>query len=169
MSPRAVALILAALAGALGGAALGQEPAASCSCDPARGALVIRYTPDLGTAAPPWPEAPSPTRFFELLDLDQTESTVEDTRTAVLTCHLAHDRFEITLGPGVPNVSLVGRCGAAVTGWVTVLRNGVAVLKEQWFEELNCHERERLLESITFRDGSPKPVLRYTAYEEPDP
>ncbi len=147
-------------------AAQAQEPAASCSCNRQAGTLVIRYTPDLNEAKPPWPKKPTPVLFMSLLDLDEAQTTVQSTRSKTIYCRLKSDRFEITLEPGVPNVNLLGRCGAAVTGIVTVKRNGRIAMGSQEFEDLNCHERQRMLEKITFRDGATKPELTYTRYSE---
>ncbi len=143
-----------------------QGPAASCSCDAKAGILVIRYTPDLSQASPQWPKQPPPVLFMSLLDLDGDQTTVEGTRSKTISCRLKSARFEVKLEPGVPNINLLGRCGGAVTGVVTVKRNGAVVLNEQEFEGMNCHERKRMLERITFRDGSPKPDLTYVPYPE---
>ena len=141
-----------------------QEPAASCSCNAKTGAVVVRYTPDLTQTKPPWPTQPPPVHFMSLLDLDKAQTTVEGTRSKTFSCQLKSDRFEIKLEPGVPNPNLLGRCGADVTGVVTIKRNDVVVLNEQEFEDLNCHARERMLERITLRDGSSKPELNYAGY-----
>ncbi len=143
-----------------------QGPAASCACDTKAGTLVIRYNPGLGETKPALPKIPAPVHFMSLLELDKAQTTVEGTKSKSFTCQLKSDRFEITLEPGVPNPNLLGRCGGAVTGIVTVKRNGAVVLDEQEFEAMNCHERETFLSSVTFRDGSQKPILVYTKYEE---
>ncbi len=146
--------------------AAAQGAAATCVCDPKAGTRVIRYAPDLGDVKPPWPAAPAPVLFMELLDLDKAQTTVEGTRSKSFTCRLKSSAFEVTLEPGVPNANLLGRCGGAVTGIVTVTRDGTVVLDEVEFEAINCHEREKYVESITFRDGASKPVMTYGTYEE---
>ncbi len=103
---------------------------------------------------------------MSLLDLDKAQTTVEGTRSKTILCRLASDRFEVTLEPGVPNPNLLGRCGAAITGVVTVKRNGQIVLNEQEFEDMNCHARERVLERIIFKDGSSRPELTFIDYDE---
>jgi len=143
--------------------ALAQEDAAaSCACNRSGGTLVIRYTDTLGEAK--WPKEPRPIVFMSLLDVDEKTTSVTGSRSKTLRCRLKHDVFEIKLEPGVPNVNLLGRCGAAVTGIVTVKRNGVVVIAEKWFEELNCFEREKFLDRITFRDRVAEPELHYAGY-----
>ena len=150
----------------LPGQASAQEAAASASCDAARGVLVIRYSPDVAETQATWPASPPPVRFMALLVLDEAQSTVEDTTSESFTCQLAKDRLEVTLEPGVPNPNLLGRCGAAVTGLVTVVRNGVKVLDEQEFEAINCHERENYIDTITFEDGVAQPAIHHASYPE---
>ncbi|HEV8580005.1 MAG TPA: hypothetical protein VGX68_13100 [Thermoanaerobaculia bacterium] len=159
-------LALLAVCGFASRSAQAQDPAASWSCSTKAGILAIRYTPELSEVNPPWPKQPPPVHFMSLLDLNKAGSQIEGTRTKTVSCRLKSDRFEITLAPGIPNVNLLGRCGADVTGVVTVKRNGAVVLSEQEFEDMDCHARERMLERITFKDGSPKPDLTYVGYKE---
>ena len=159
-------LALVVIVGFVSHTARAQDPAAFCSCNAKAGTVVIRYSPDLDEDKTQRPGSPPPVRFFSLLDLDKAHENVEGTRSKTISCQLKADRFEIRLEPGVPNPSLLGRCGADVTGVVTVKRNGTVVLKEQEFEDMNCHERKRMLLRITFKDGSSKPVLVYVRYPE---
>jgi hypothetical protein len=71
----------------------------------------------------------------------------------------------VTFGPGVPNPNLLGRCGGEITGVVTIRRNGVVVLEDRGFEEMNCRQRERYISSITLRDNDDLPALAYATYE----
>jgi len=48
-----------------------EDSAASWTCDPKAGTLVIRYTPDLAQAK--WPKAPAPVHFMDLLKLDKAQ------------------------------------------------------------------------------------------------
>lgn len=146
--------------------ALAEDSAATCACDAKSGTLTIRYTPDFNETKPAWPTTPESVHFMSLLVLDKQETTVEDTKSKTFTCRLKSDQFEVTLEPGVPNPNLLGRCGAAVTGIVTVKRNGAIVLDEQEFEAMNCHEREKYIKTITFKEGSAKPALVQARYEE---
>ena len=144
--------------------ASGQVPAASCTCDSKAGTLIIRYTPDLNEAK--WPKAPAPVHFMDLLELDKAQTTVEGTKSRHFTCRLKLVQYDVTLEPGVANPNLLGRCGAAVTGIITVKRNGAVVLDEQEFETINCHEREKYIKSVTFTGSSSKAALEYAKYEE---
>ena len=139
-----------------------QDPAASYACDAKAGMLVIRYTPEADAS---WAGNGQAVMFGALLDLDEEETEIVGTRSQTVSCDLKSDRFRIELQPGVLTVNLLGRCGAAWTGIVTVTRNGKVVLEEQAFEELDCHERERMLEKIVFRDGVAAPELTYVGYE----
>lgn len=141
-----------------------ENAAASCTCDAKAEALVIRYTPDLREAK--WPKAPAPVHFMALLKLDKAQTTVEGTKTYHFTCRLKSVQYDVTLEPGVPNPDLLGRCGAAVTGVVSVKRNGTVILAEQEFETINCHEREKYIKSITLTGSSSKAALEYAAYEQ---
>ena len=140
-----------------------QESAATWSCDAKTNTLVIRYTDDFSQVEAQWPKQPRPIRFMSLLVTSR--SIVKETRSRTVTCQLKSERFEVIFEPGVPNPNLLGRCGGAVTGIVTVKRNGVVVLDEQEFEDLNCHARERMLERITFKGVSSKPQLTYVRYK----
>jgi len=159
-------LVLIALSVFLSDSTWAQAPAASCSCNAKSRTLVIRYTPDLSEAKPQWPGEPRPILFMSLLVLNKAQTIVRSTRSRTISCQLNSDQFAITFEPGVPNVDLLGRCGAEVTGVVTVKRNGTVILKEQEFENMNCHERERMLERITLREGSSKPELTYVGYKQ---
>jgi hypothetical protein len=144
----------------------GQEPAASCADDPKTGSLVIRYTPDLNQENPAWPSKPEPVRFFCLLVLDSSQTMVEDTQSKSFKFKHPSDGFEVILEPGVPNVNLLGMCGGAVTGIVTVKRNGKTILDEKEFEAIDCFNRERFIKRIVFHAGSSKPEIFYGKYPE---
>jgi len=103
---------------------------------------------------------------MDLLKLDKAQTTVEGTKSHHFTCRLKSVQYDVTLEPGVPNPNLLGRCGAAVTGVISVKRNGAVVLAEQEFETINCHEREKYIKSVTFTDSSSKAALEYGKYEE---
>jgi len=141
-----------------------EDSAASWTCDPKAGTLVIRYTPDLAQAK--WPKAPAPVHFMDLLKLDKAQTTVVGTKSHHFTCRLKSGQYDVVLEPGVPNPDLLGRCGAAVTGVISVKRNGAVVLAEQEFETINCHEREKYIKSIRFTGSSTKAALEYAAYDE---
>jgi hypothetical protein len=145
-------------------AASAEDPAASCRCDSRAGALIIRYTPDLTQAK--WPKTPAPVHFMALLKLDKAQTTVEGTKSHHFTCRLGSVLYDVTLEPGVPNPNLLGRCGAAVTGLISVTRDGAVVLADQEFETINCHEREKYIKSVTFSGSSSKAALEYATYEE---
>ena len=140
--------------------ALAQEPAALCTCDAKAGTLEIRYTPDDEN----WPKEPKPILLMSLLDIDDdgVHTVVRRTRSTTLRCRLKHDRFEVTLRPGVPNRNLQGYCGMAVTARVTVKRNGVVVIDDNWLENIDCFERDATLDRINFRDRVAKPELHYS-------
>ena len=144
--------------------AFAQDPAASCACDSKAGTLIIRYTPDLTESK--WPKALTPVHFMDLLILDKAETTVEGTKSYHFTCRLTSVQYDVTLEPGVANPNLLGRCGAAVTGVISVKRNGAVVLAEQEFETINCHEREKYIKSVTFTGNSSKADLEYATYGE---
>jgi hypothetical protein len=144
--------------------ASGEDSAATCICDSKAEALIIRYTPDLAEAK--WPKTPVPVHFMDLLKLDKAQTTVEGTKSHHFRCRLKSVQYDVTLEPGVPNPNLLGRCGAAVTGVISVRRNGSVVLAEQEFETINCHEREKYIKSVSFTGGSSKAALDYARYDE---
>jgi hypothetical protein len=158
------AAMLLAVCSVLAPAASAEDPAASCTCDSKADALIIRYTPDLTEAK--WPKTPAPVHFMSLLKLDKAQTTVEGTTSHHFTCRLKSVQYDVTLEPGVPNPNLLGRCGAAVTGVISVKRDGAVVLAEQEFETINCHEREKYIKSVTFTGSSSKAGLEYATYEE---
>ena len=155
---------LLAVSTVLARTASAEDPAASCTCDSKAGALIIRYTPELAGAK--WPKTPAPVHFMALLKLDKAQTTVEGTKTHHFTCRLKSVQYVVTLEPGVANPDLLGRCGAAVTGIVSVKRNGAVVLADQEFETINCHEREKYIKSVTFTGGASKAAIEYATYQE---
>ena len=142
-----------------------QESVASYTCDAKAGTFVIRYSPDGSEGDPSWPESSHIVIFGSLLDLNEDETAITGLRSRTISCRLKSDRFRVVFEPSVMNFNLLGRCGAAWTGTVTVTRNGKVVLNEKEFEDLDCHERERMLERIAFRDGVQEPELTYVGYE----
>jgi len=101
---------------------------------------------------------------MDLLKLDKDQTTVVGTKSQSFACDLKSVHYDVTLEPGVPNIDLLGRCGDAVTGIISVKRNGAAVLTEQEFEAINCHEREKYIKTVTFTAGSSKATLEYATY-----
>jgi hypothetical protein len=75
-------------------------------------------------------------------------------------------QIEVTFEPGAPNPNLLGACGAAVTGLVTINRNGSVLMDQKEFEALDCTERKHYIEKIIFKDGSVKPEIVYGNYDE---
>jgi hypothetical protein len=140
------------------------DAAVAWSCQPDKG-LVIHYYPSLADAGSEVKKL-NPLVFFSLVDLDTDSVSVTGTRSRVVACSLKKDRVEVILEPGVPNANLLGRCGAAITGVVTLKRNGKSLLTEEPFENINCHERERFIRTITIRAGMAKPEIQYGSYEE---
>jgi hypothetical protein len=145
----------------------GQEldSAVTWSCQPQQGVLVIQYYPSL-TDAKPEVKKQYPLVFYSLVNLDKDGTSVTGARAKKIVCQLKIDKLEVTFEPGVPNVNLLGRCGAAITGLLSIKRNGRPLLTEEPFENLNCHERERRIDAVTIRDGSPKPEIQYGTYDE---
>src|SRR5262245_58004163 len=108
------AWLLLAVCTVLAPAVSAEDPAATCTCDSKAGTLIVRYAPEAGGAK--WPETPTPVHFMDLLKLDKAGTTVEGTKSRHFSCRLKSVQYDVTLGPGVPNPNLLGRCGAAVTG-----------------------------------------------------
>jgi hypothetical protein len=141
------------------------DAAVTWSSNPRQGTFIVRYYPSLALAKP---EAPKQNAlvFFSLVDLDTDSVSVIGTRSKEIVCRFRKDKFEITLEPGVPNANLLGRCGAAITGLVSVKRNGKSLLDQEPFENLDCFERGRYIQSITLRDGFAAPKIRYGTQDE---
>ena len=143
--------------------AAAQDAAAAWSCQPSQGRLVIRFYPSL-SEAPPAIQQQRPLVFSELLDVDD-KSIIRRTRRRTASCQLKQHRYELTLGPGVPNPNMLGRCGAAITGVVTIRRNGVVVLEDREFELMNCHERQKYISAITLGDDDRPPAITELEYD----
>jgi len=141
-----------------------QESAVSYTCDAKAGTFVIRYS-DGSEVDPPWPKSSHVVVFSSLLDVDEKESTITGIRSRTISCRLKSDRFKVVFEPSVMNFNLLGRCGAAWSGIVTVTKNGKVVLDAKEFEALDCHQREQMLEKIAFRDGVKEPELTYVGYD----
>jgi hypothetical protein len=139
------------------------DAAATWTFRPENGVLVIHYYRSLAEAGPEVKNH-DPLVFFSLVDVDSDGVSITGARSKEFVCQFKKDRLEVTLEPGVPNVNLVGSCGAAITGLLSLKRNGETILNEEPFENLNCLERERFIEVVTFRDGSAKPEIRYGSY-----
>ena len=145
-------------AGALAGSpAFAQDAAVKWTCHAATDTLVIEYVPSLADAPPAFEQA-KPLEFYSLLEVE--ESQIVDSREHKADCTLGKVRIDMTFAPQAPNVNLLGLCGAALTGSVVLVRDGVEILPETLFEDIKCHERERYVASITVRRTG-KPVLKY--------
>jgi hypothetical protein len=144
-------------------AALAQDAAATWSCEPERDRVVIQYIASLASAEPSAKERDL-VIFYSLLNLARDRVTVTSTRSTTYTCKLKGATITATLGPGVPNVNLLGRCGAEITGVVSIQRDDRSILEDEPFENLNCHERERRIDTITIRGDGSKPDVRYVSY-----
>jgi|GEM_PF-6027026 len=149
---------VAALAGEL-------DAAVTWDCRAKEGVFIINYYPSLGDAKPEVKKQ-HPLEFFSLCDVDKKESLITGTRGKDVVCQLKKDKLEIHLEPGVPNTNLLGRCGATLTGIVTIKHNGKAVLEEKEFEVLDCTVHEKYMEKITLKDGVEKPEIAYGNYDE---
>jgi hypothetical protein len=136
---------------------------ATSTCQPEKQRLVVRYFPSLTEAQV---RKLKPVVFFRLLKLGKDGATVTGTRSSSFDCRLGADRYTVTLSPGVPNPNLNGRCGAAITGLLSVKRNDSALLSELEFEPLDCHSRQRYVSSVIFRPGVEKPEITYADNEE---
>jgi hypothetical protein len=141
------------------------DAAVTWSCQPKDGLLVIRYSASLADAKAEV-KKDHPLVFYSLVKLDKDGTTVTGTRSKKLKFQLKNDKIEVTLEPGGPNVNLLGSCGAAITGLLTVTCNGKPLLTEEPFENLDCHERERRIDVVTIRVGADKPEIQYGAYEQ---
>jgi hypothetical protein len=141
-----------------------QDAAVTWSCRPQQGVLVIGYCSSLAQAGPGVAKQ-HPFVFYSLIDLAEDSVTVVGTRSKEFVCVLKTDTLEVTLEPGVPNVNLLGRCGAEITGLLSIKRNGRPLMTEEPFENLDCHERERRMDAVTVRKGSAKPEITYGTYD----
>jgi len=148
----------AALAGEL-------DAAVTWDCRAKEGVFIINYYPSLGDAKPEVKKQ-HPLEFFSLCDVDKKESLITGTRGKDVICQFKKDKLEIHFEPGVPNTNLLGRCGATLTGVVTIKRNGKVMLEEKEFEAMDCTAREKYVEKITLKDGVEKPEIKYGNYEE---
>jgi hypothetical protein len=157
---------------------LADEPAATLRCDVAGRNWSIAYHPGLeshdGTE-----DAATVVRFWSLVDTDHpcpddTSHSIDPCgelidRERRLDCAIGEDRFEFVFKPGVPNVNLQGRCGGAVFGRVSVLRNGRTELEDVLFEDYDCHRRECYVHSVTWRAGDAAPRVLRSRYPDWEP
>jgi len=155
--------LLLSIAGSLQAQEL--DAAVTWSCQPKQGLLVIHYYPSLAEAKPEVKKQ-HPLVFYSLIDLENGGSSVTGSRSKKVVCQFKIDSIEVTLEPGVPNINLLGRCGAAITGIFSIKRNGKPLLIAEPFENLDCHARERYIDVVTIRDGSTKPKIHYRTYDE---
>ncbi len=147
-------------------AARAHAAAAKCTCDPKAGVFVIRYWPQDEFSALPR-EAAGAIDFFSLVKLDRPGGTdVVGSLTKSVTCRLGKESIEAVFEPLVPNVNLLGRCGADVAGSVTLKRDGKPLLPKQDFENPDCHEREKMIRTITVRAGGGKLDVETVGYDE---
>jgi hypothetical protein len=164
MSGGAVVIGMILVAGSLVPEVFAQDAAATVECQPQMGRLFIEYYPSLAEAKVDV-KARSPLVFDDLLKVDQ-DSTVVDTRVKTYTCRLKHDTIVVTLEAGFFNVNLLGLCGADITGLVSISRNNKVLLKQEAFEEIDCHARERRIKSLAVHDGSDKVDIVRMTYDE---
>jgi hypothetical protein len=83
-----------------------------------------------------------------------------ESRSVARTCDLKHGSYEIKLGPSPGNANVQGQCGAHVSAWVSIKRNG-EIVGNYTFDE-DCHAKEVLVR-VTIDGSTAAPRLKHVS------
>lgn len=109
-------------------------------CDVADDRLVVYYrnADDIGESAHAF-EGELEWDTGDLIASMQDEDHIGELTTVEGRCVLTHATYAIRLGPTPGNFNVQGRCGAVITGWVEVSRDGAPLLPHREMEG-DCHD-----------------------------
>ncbi len=132
-----------------------QEAVARIRCAAAADTLVIAYQllPPEKIRELMRTDGERTVHFWSLVEYsrraDGDPDRVTGVRDVSRTCRLSDGVYEVVLRPGIPNLNLQGRCGAAITGQVKVLHAGKSILSETAFENLDCARRDSSISEVS--------------------
>src|SRR5262245_31184138 len=90
---------------------------------------------------------------------------IGDLETVVRTCELSHGKYTLRIGPAPGNTNIQGQCGAEMSAWVEVTRDGSIVMPARSFEGV-CQSDSVVLVRITFDKGKKEPRLKFVTQNE---
>ena len=99
----------------------------------------FKYSDEDGTYSP-----------WDLVEIAQKSDATRIIRTNKLikVCTLSSGEYTVEIEPQVFNKDLAGRCGASISGAVTILHNGIELLERTAFEDY-CHGNAPIITRIT--------------------
>jgi hypothetical protein len=132
------------------------------SCDNQKQKLLVEYHKDMSSVKPML-ENSKRVSFWNLLIIDKCSKddrfpgdpcSVIGIKEENFNCSLGKNNYQVTLRPIAYNPSnMEGECGAAVTGAVSILKDGNNFLDATNFEEPNCSalydEKAEIIPSIS--------------------
>jgi hypothetical protein len=95
----------------------------------------------------------SPSSLITMRDDDHYGESKSVTRT----CELKHGKYEIQIGPSPGNANMQGRCGAHISAWVAIKRDGAPVGSYTFDED--CHS-EDVLVRVSIDSSATPPRLK---------
>jgi hypothetical protein len=99
----------------------------------------FKYSDEDGTYSP-----------WDMVEIAQKSDATRIIRTNKITrvCNLSSGDYTIEIEPQVFNKDLNGRCGASISGAVTILHDGIELLERTAFEDY-CHGNAPIITRIT--------------------
>jgi hypothetical protein len=90
----------------------------------------------------------------------EDDDHIGDLTTIVRSCELSHGKYEILIGPSPGNMNIQGECGAQLSAWVEIKRDGKVIVARRDFEPW-CHDLDgEVLTRITIDAASKQPRLK---------
>lgn len=113
----------------------------SYKCDARGDRLVIRYEGAFNEVGEARRDAKHPNEWEpgDLIASMKDDNHIGDLKTIEARCKVPHGTYKVQLGPTPGNYNIQGRCGAVVTAWVKVWRDGKLLLPRYELEG-DCHE-----------------------------
>jgi hypothetical protein len=124
------------------------EPVIRYACDRNKGTLHISNTGQYNQAFPfsATDGTYSPWALVTYAD-PPYNATIAGTQSIQKTCRLNKHSYRVLLEPQVFNYNRLGRCGAAISGAVTLYRGRALLLKRTAFEQ-DCHDNLPVITTV---------------------
>ena len=132
------------------------------ACDKSMGRLTIHYRGAYNDDGAAMVQQKSNNEWEpgELIASMKDDDHIGSLRTIQRSCKIGRAVYAISIGPTPGNWNIQGRCGASISAWVEVRRNGKVVLPHYELEG-DCHDLDTpVTTEIGFEGASSEPVFR---------
>ena len=155
---------------------LAQDEEVLVTCDTKAKTLLLKYSfdsPDKGRQS----KLPGHVAFWDLLTIEKCSRTdrypgdpcrVVGMKERILSCKLGEDRYTMRFNPEPFNDDLQGRCGAVVSGSVSISKNGRPLLKRTSFDpSRDCAANGvKVISTIEVRPSEIEPRVTWAARDD---